>query len=52
MTTFNFLVKAALAILNFFFKILILSTARTLRKKPGIVDKLVVHFLQTFLVKK
>ena len=24
----------------------------TLRKKPGIVDKLVVHFLQTFLVKK
>ena len=23
-----------------------------LRKKPGIVDKLVVHFLQTFLVKK
>ena len=26
--------------------------APTLRKKPGIVDKLVVHFLQTFLVKK
>ena len=23
-----------------------------LRKKPVIVDKLVVHFLQTFLVKK
>ena len=27
-------------------------TVTTLRKKPGIVDKLVVHFLQTFLVKK
>ena len=29
-----------------------ISLVCTLRKKPGIVDKLVVHFLQTFLVKK